>query len=823
MRQPRGVSISLAKSSSQAKPKRNVRSKAATAKAAAANKRDEPVLKPHLKRGLLEGLFILCLAVGAYLLAAIASYSPQDPGWSYGGLPGAKIQNLGGVFGAWIADVSRFCLGYMAWLLPLVTLYIGWLALQRARQKVTESDPAPWWFRLIGLVLTITAGCALVGMHFLPDANALPVDNAGGMLGAAVSGLLIAVIDLLGATLLLLTAFLVGITLLTDLSWLALMDKIGRWAWTGVEKLKVKQAELSKEFKERSKQRQEKSVEKQIRKVRQERTETVREKIAQRKPPKIEPKVAAVPLSKRAEAEKQQTLFNAPEGELPPLSLLDEPPPHGQGYSKQALEAIAQRVETKLRDFGVEVEVVSVNSGPVVTRFELQPAPGVKGSQISNLARDLARALSTIAVRVVEVIPGKPYIGLEVPNEEREVVTLSEILKSQAYDQAGSRLTMALGKDIGGHPVCADLGKMPHVLVAGTTGAGKSVAINVMLLSLLYKATPQEVRLILVDPKMLELSVYDGIPHLLTPVVTDMQDAANALRWSVAEMDRRYKLMSALGVRNIAGYNKKITDAASKGETIPDPLWTPTQPIVPDLPPEDMPEPEEHPALETLPFIVIMIDELSDLMLVVGKKVEELILRLAQKARASGIHLVLATQRPSVDVITGLIRANIPSRIAFQVATKVDSRTILDQMGAETLLGRGDMLYLPPTSPLPERVHGAFVDDHEVHKVVKFLKDQGEPQYNEDIVNASEEAAAGGAGGGGGGDVNDAEADALYDQAVQIVTQTRKASISGVQRRLRIGYNRAARLVEQMELAGVVSEMLPNGQREVIAPPPPKD
>jgi S-DNA-T family DNA segregation ATPase FtsK/SpoIIIE len=521
------------------------------------------------------------------------------------------------------------------------------------------------------------------------------------------------------------------------------------------------------------------------------------------------------PLEKsaRAERERQAPLFEPPDvGELPPLSLLDDPPVQKKGFSDESLEAMSRLVELKLLDFGIEVQVVSVSPGPIITRFELDPAPGVKVSQISSLAKDLARALSVVSVRVVEVIPGKSFVGLEIPNENRELVTLGEILKSTVYDELGSPLTLALGKDIGGNSVVADLSRMPHLLIAGTTGSGKSVAINAMVLSLLYKAKPEHVRLIMVDPKMLELSVYEGIPHLLTPVVTDMKEAANALRWCVVEMDRRYRLMSALGVRNIGGYNRKVTDAIESGRPIPDPTYTP-----PPLQDED--NPIEHPTLTPLPFIVVIIDELADLIIVVGKKIEELIARLAQKARASGIHMLLATQRPSVDVITGLIKANIPCRIAFQVSAKVDSRTILDQMGAETLLGHGDMLYLPPGTSVPIRVHGAFVADHEVHSVVRNLKKSGSPRYIEEILQTPTDLTPGLAGIDSlPGYAIDAEQDPLYDQAVQIVIETRKASISGVQRRLKIGYNRAARMVESMEQAGLVGPLQSNGSREILIP-----
>jgi S-DNA-T family DNA segregation ATPase FtsK/SpoIIIE len=516
-----------------------------------------------------------------------------------------------------------------------------------------------------------------------------------------------------------------------------------------------------------------------------------------------------VEVSERVEKEKQQKLFDSTDSQgLPPLTMLDPAKQSGKALPKEALEAMSRLVELKFLDFGIEVTVVAVHPGPVITRFELQPGTGVKVSQISNLAKDLARALSAVSVRVVEVIPGKSVVGLEIPNEHREVVRLSELIHSRQYDASVSPLTLALGKDIAGLPVVADLARMPHLLVAGTTGSGKSVAVNAMILSILFKATPEDVRLIMIDPKMLELSIYEGIPHLLAPVVTDMKDAGNALRWCVAEMDRRYQLMAALGVRNIAGYNKKVKEALDAGEPIPDPLAA-------QLGPED----DSRPTLDPLPYIVVIVDELADMMMVVGKKVEELIARLAQKARASGIHLILATQRPSVDVLTGLIKANIPTRIAFQVSSRIDSRTILDQMGAEQLLGHGDMLYLAPGHGVPTRVHGAFVADHEVHNVVDTLKQSGEPHYIDEILE--------GPSSEGGGDImgmeSGEEADPLYDQAVAIVTETRRASVSGIQRRLKIGYNRAARMVEDMERAGVVGPMQSNGSREVLAPEPVKE
>ncbi|HET7922856.1 MAG TPA: DNA translocase FtsK, partial [Gammaproteobacteria bacterium] len=607
----------------------------------------------------------------------------------------------------------------------------------------------------------------------------------------------------LGATLLLLALFLGAVTVFTGLSWLAVMDRTGHFTLVGLERLRNRWGWLKEAI--------------QARRAREQQIEVIKvqtEQVKSRPKPRIEPVVKAVVPSPRVERERQVPLFEpAADSELPPLSLLDDPPPKVDGYSDAALDAISRRVEIKLRDFGVEVQVVAVNPGPVVTRFEMQPAAGVKVSQITNLAKDLARELSAISVRVVEVIPGKSVVGLEIPNESRELVTLGEILKSREYDDSRSPLTLALGKDIGGNPIVADLERMPHLLIAGTTGSGKSVAINAMILSLLYKSTAT--RVIMIDPKMLELSVYEGIPHLLAPVVTDMKEAANALRWCVAEMEKRYRLMAALGVRNLAGYNRKVRDAIEAGKPVPDPFFKADMNAISD---------SEIPTLTELPNIVVVVDELADMMMVVGKKVEELIARLAQKARASGIHLILATQRPSVDVITGLIKANIPARIAFQVSARVDSRTILDQQGAESLLGHGDMLFLPPGTPVPMRIHGAFVSDQEVHTVVAHLKRNGTPRYMDEILQGPAEALPGLPGMGElGEEGGDSESDPLYDQAVRIVTETRRASISGVQRRLKIGYNRAARMIEGMEAAGIVGPLQSNGSREVLVAPPPSD
>ena len=752
-------------------------------------------LNVHVSRGLREGALVLLLAIAAYLLLALLSYNPMDPGWSHTGMGDAPT-NLGGVAGAWFADFCFYLFGYLAYLAPIMVGFSGWL-ISRGERDSGDIDYRVIGIRWAGFLIVLGAGCGLATLHF--TAGQMPL-NAGGILGALISGALINPFSLVGTTLLLLALFLVGTTLFAEISWLDLMDLVGSWCLEGFEWTRVQISLIRERMAERRAQIQPEVKAKPS-------IETTQKP----KLPRIEPTLSKPATVDKVEQEPQIPLFDPPShSELPPVSLLDAPTQEKTGYSESALEEMSRQVELKLKDFGIEVEVVAVRPGPVITRFELQPAPGVKVSRISNLAKDLARSLSVISVRIVEVIPGKSVVGLEIPNESREVVALSEILQARLYERSASPLTLGLGKDIGGQTVIADLAKMPHLLVAGTTGSGKSVAVNAMLLSLLYKAIATQVRLILIDPKMLELSVYEGIPHLLTPVVTDMKEAANALRWSVAEMERRYQLMSAMGVRNIAGYNKKVNDANKRGQPIADPLFNPAEQIDPETPP---------PTLEPMPFIVIVVDEFADMMMVVGKKVEELIARLAQKARAAGIHLILATQRPSVDVITGLIKANIPTRIAFQVSSKVDSRTILDQMGAEQLLGHGDMLFLPPGRAMPERVHGAFVADHEVHQVVEHIKHKGEPNYIEEVIQESV----------GSADVvpglepieDDSDVDPLYDQAVVIVTETRKASISYVQRRLKIGYNRAARMIEEMETSGVVSPVQPNGGREVLAPPPP--
>jgi len=754
-------------------------------------------------RGLRESAIIAIGVVALVLLAALATYSPDDPGFSFTGSSTA-VHNRIGPIGAWLADILFFLFGRPAFLLPVALAASCWALLRRG-----GSEPGSHMnttVRIGGFVLVLVASCGLTTLHWEPG---LLRQTAGGVVGSLVGKGLAAGLDFLGATLLLIAAWMAGASLAFGMSWFNVMDRVGAWVWDGIAWVRTRGASARDAAEGRER-----------RQARQEAVKSEQKKAALRAPPRIEPPAPLFEKSERAEKERQVPLFDPPKAsELPPLKLLDDPPPREPLYSAEALEALSRLVEMKLKDFEIDAEVVAVQPGPVVTRFELRPAPGVKASQITSLAKDLARALSVLSVRVVEVIPGKSVMGLEIANEKREVVTLGEILRSKAYDEMHSPLALALGKDIGGQPVVADLTRMPHLLIAGTTGSGKSVGLNAMVLSLLYKSTAEHVRLVMIDPKMLELSVYEGIPHLLAPVVTDMKQAANALRWSVAEMERRFQLMAALGVRNIAGFNRRVKEALAAGKPIRDPVMTQKAADDPTI------DQTQIPDLTPLPYIVVVIDELADLMMIVGKKVEELIARLAQKARASGIHLVLATQRPSVDVITGLIKANIPCRIAFQVSAKVDSRTILDQMGAETLLGHGDMLYLPAGTSMPTRVHGAFVSDQEVHRVVRALKSQVAPDYLEEVLSGPKTPIPGLAGeeGEGGGAADDAEQDPLYDEAVRIVTTERKPSISYVQRRLKIGYNRAARLLEAMELAGLVGPLQSNGAREVLAPGPPEE
>lgn len=752
----------------------------------------------------LSGLFrearwILFAALAAWLILVLATWDKSDPAWSHSVHAGVTL-NGGGTFGAHVSDFLLFLFGYSAWLwvvLLLKRVVAGFYRLTQTFLPRNTPEPLPRvrWEVGFGFVLFFLGCMGIEALQLGKWAVTLPA-GAGGQLGQLLATGLAQLMGYAGSSLLLLACVVVGSSLFFGFSWLLVSERVGL-----LIELAVRRLWQFKVAREDRRVGVTKTAE------RKEMVETRQEQFVHEQPVRIEPAVTTVPKSARAQQEKQQSLFTAREdpgvaGGLPALSLLDVAEELHETVSPETIEFTSRLIEKKLADFGVNVTVVAAQSGPVITRYEIEPATGVKGSQIVNLAKDLARALSLVRIRVVETIPGKNYMGLELPNPRRQIVRLSEILGSQIYHSSTSMLTMALGKDIAGNPVVADLAKMPHLLVAGTTGSGKSVGINAMILSLLYKADPSQVRLILIDPKMLEMSVYEGIPHLLAPVVTDMRHAANALNWCVAEMEKRYKLMSKLGVRNLAGYNTKVRDAQKRDEPIPNPFS-----LTPDAP-----EP-----LSTMPMIVVVIDELADLMMVVGKKVEELIARLAQKARAAGIHLVLATQRPSVDVITGLIKANIPTRIAFQVSSKIDSRTILDQMGAEALLGQGDMLYQPSGTGLPTRVHGAFVHDDEVHRVVDDLRAHGEPDYVEGLL----EGAVEGETGDGVGSVTgftDHESDPLYDQAVAIVLKNRRASISSVQRHLRVGYNRAARLLEQMERTGLVSTMQPNGNREILVP-----
>jgi S-DNA-T family DNA segregation ATPase FtsK/SpoIIIE len=751
-----------------------------------------------------EGPLIAYFLVAIFILIALVSYSPNDPAFMTTG-SSSVVSNAVGVSGAMVADILLHLMGYLAYGFPA---FLAYKIVESLRDK-TESPEFSWalfGFKSLGLILLVVSACGLATLHFevAEDASYM----AGGMLGALVVDFSRPVLAILGTTLVLFATFLFGLTITAAISWLDFIDRVG----AATLRLMSGTAEKFDKWLEDRKQA---VAAKQRLASRKKVLDIHIEKEKKRVPPTIKTFSTnkAVEKSPRVEKERQGTLFATTSvKELPAIGLLDAwQETNDSGFSKESLEAMSKLLELKLKDFGIVIEVTAVNPGPVITRFEVQPAPGVKVSRITNLAKDLARSLAIVSVRVVEVIPGKTVIGIEIPNEKRETIQFSQVLSSPDFDLSTSPLSMALGHDIVGKPVIVDLGKMPHLLVAGTTGSGKSVGINAMILSLLFKSTPEHVRLIMIDPKMLELSVYDGIPHLLTPVITDMKDAANGLRWCVAEMERRYKLMSALGVRNLAGFNKKVEDAKKAGQPIIDPIWKADPTLLQDD--------QSAPELEALPSIVVIVDELADMMMVVGKKVEELIARIAQKARAAGIHLILATQRPSVDVLTGLIKANIPTRLSFMVQSKVDSRTILGEGGAEQLLGHGDMLFLPPGGGVPTRVHGAFVSDEEVHRVVADWKERGTPVYIESITRVSDESDGSGGSFGDG----DEESDALYDEAVQFVTETRKASISSVQRKLRIGYNRAARMIESMEAAGVVSEMGNNGSREVLAPPAPRD
>ena len=759
------------------------------------NKRKSPPSETpaRLTRLARETLVIALVALTGYLLICLVSYSPLDPAWTSTGDDGST-RNLGGRFGAWFADLFLHAFGYAAYLFPVI---FGLLSARMLRNRDHPSSSYARFVHGIGIALTVLSACGIEYIHFTNGGS----DNGfsgGGWLGFVSGGWLFEVFGPVGATVALIVALIAGLSWTLDLSWFSAMDNVGAKAFEWAARARAALVDWLDKVKGLRSRRQ-----------RQETVAEIRREREHKEPPRIEPKIKPAKEGLRLQKEKQATipLFiegKAPQGNLPALKLLDQPQVQPGGYSKDSLEMMSRLVEKKLRDFNVEVTVVSVQPGPVITRFEIDPAAGIKASQIVGLSRDMARALSVVSVRVVENIPGKTYIGIEIPNESRETVFLLEGLASAVYETSKSPLTLILGKDIAGEPVVSDLCKMPHLLVAGTTGSGKSVCVNAIILSILYKSTPEDVRLIMVDPKMLELSVYDGIPHLLTPVVTDMQKAANALRWCIVEMDRRFRIMAALGVRNIVGYNRKVEAAIASGKPIDDPMYSP-------IPGDD----SQTPTLAKIPYIVVIVDEFADLMMVAGKKIEELITRIAQRARAAGIHLVLATQRPSVDVVTGLIKANIPTRIAFQVSARADSRTVLDQMGAEQLLGHGDMLFMPPGTGLPMRVHGSFVSDQEVHRVAEEIRKSGSPEYLEAVVDSS--ALAGALPGGDSGDGAGGEEDPLYDKALAFVTETRRASISSVQRHLRVGYNRAARMIESMEAAGAVGP-LENGKREVIAP-----
>jgi DNA segregation ATPase FtsK/SpoIIIE, S-DNA-T family len=769
---------------------RNDKPRRRRAPARAASSSSDAALSPWFARLVREAFWLVVVAAFLYLALILASYTRSDPGWSFSGT-GEPIANRGGFVGAWLADLLLYLFGASAWWWVVAGVVLVVAGYRHVMQRASAIDhPLP--LRIVGFVLALLASASLEAIRLWKLPLTLPL-APGGAIGASLGQTLAVAIGFNGATLLLLALLAAGSSLFFGISWLRVMERIGALVDEGIAALRRwRDARADRRIGQNQAAAREQLV------------EHLREESFEREPVLVVPPPPAVPKSERVVKEKQRPLFtDMPDSPLPPLSLLEEAPPATESVSAETLEFTSRLIERKLADFGVNVKVLAAYPGPVITRYEIEPAVGVKGVQIVNLMKDLARALSVVSIRVVETIPGKSCMALELPNPRRQIVKLVEILASQVYNDAPGTLTLALGKDIAGKPVIADLARMPHLLVAGTTGSGKSVAVNAMILSLLYKAEPRDVRLIFIDPKMLELSVYEGIPHLLAPVVTDMKLAPNALNWCVGEMERRYKLMSTLGVRNLAGYNQKVAEAKKAGNALTNPFT---------LTPE-APEP-----LDEMPLIVVVVDELADLMMVTGKKIEELIARIAQKARAAGIHLILATQRPSVDVITGLIKANIPTRIAFQVASKVDSRTILDQMGADTLLGQGDMLYLPPGTGYPLRVHGAFVSDAEVHRVVEHLKSQGEPQYVEGILEGGVAAADGDAGGEGAEGAGDAEADPMYDQAVAVVVKTRRPSISLVQRHLRIGYNRAARLIEQMERAGLVSAMQANGNREVLVP-----
>ena len=767
---------------------------------------------------LRESVFIVLLGLGLISFISLVSYDITDPGFSTTGTS-VELNNYIGLFGAYFSSFLFSFFGLASYFLPLLFLSAGINLISSDRKKINRSVIV---IRVLSFFILLLSSSTLFSIHI--GINGFP-EGSGGVLGLLVSAWFIESLGLTGSTVILVAMILSFMPLMIGFSWLKVGDFIG----IHLLYLMGKIADILSKFlsaiqgrlKEKVKKKEQASQKDPIESITKPLKEKVVQKIkqsAKKKETNIKIEKSAPPIeeSKRASEQRQVKMFDSStDSIIPDLNLLNEAPAQQQGASKESIEALSSLLELKLKDFGIIATVEEVLKGPIVTRFEINPAAGVKVSQISNLSKDLARSLSVSSVRVVEVIEGKSFIGIEIPNETRDLVTLGEILRSRTFEDRSSSLTIALGKDIAGNPIVADLQKMPHLLIAGTTGSGKSVGINAIIISLLYKSTPRNVRMILIDPKMLELSVYEGIPHLLCPVVTDMKQAANALRWCVVEMERRYKLMSKLKVRSLKGLNQKIEDAIASGKPIKDPLFDPKKEV-------QTTENIEAPDLEPLPNIVVVVDELSDLMIQVGKKVEQLISRLAAKARASGIHMIIATQRPSVDVITGLIKANIPSRIAFQVSAKVDSRTILDQMGAENLLGNGDMLYIPPGSSTPGRVHGAFVSDEEVNAVSDDLQSKSQPIFNDEVTSGQLDTPIPGDATSSGGE-GDSESDPLFDEAVALVTESRNASISSVQRKLRIGYNRAARIVEKMEEIGIVGELESNGRREVLAPPPPED
>lgn len=750
-----------------------------------------------LPRMLKEGLLIVNFLVAVFLFVALISYSSEDPGFTTTGA-GGEINNAAGIYGAWLADVLFLLLGYLAYVVPAWLVYLCFAAITGK-----AAFRGLLLLRVAGLVLILLSASGLASLH---------VESSGGMrieAGGVAGSLLVAwsepVLAVFGSSLLMLALLLIGLTLCFSISWTRAVSAIFQWTT-------AKFGKMPASLRRRAQSREREPVQRTVIQRKKEVKPASLSKSKKRITPTMPSTLAEAPQKRPAENGQRPKAVKPPRGRLPSVNLLDPGAQADSGlHSKESLEEMSRLLADKLKDFGIEVEVTAIKPGPVITRFEVQPAAGIKGNRITSLVKDLARSLAVVSVRVVEHIPGRDVIGIEIPNEERELIRLSQVLASNEFARADSNLSLALGHDILGKPIIVDLGKMPHLLVAGTTGSGKSVGINAMILSLLFKSAPKQVRLIMIDPKMLELSVYEGIPHLLTPVITDMKDAANGLRWCVAEMDRRYALLSALGVRNLAGYNKKVREAIRNGTPLTDPAWKPD--------PAALALEQNAPELEPLPQVVVVVDELADMMMVVGKKVEELIARIAQKARAAGIHLILATQRPSVDVLTGLIKANIPTRLSFMVQSKVDSRTILGEGGAEQLLGNGDMLFLPPGGGVATRVHGAFVSDEEVHRVVAEWKQRGAPEYIDAVtVDRNDRDFQPDSGTEEGGEV-----DELYDEAVHFVTESRKASISAVQRRLRIGYNRAARMIETMEQQGVVSAMNSNGGRDVLAQPAPRD